>query len=243
VSGQLTVTEVAKDFGGVRAVDGVSFTIAAGTIAAVVGANGAGKTTLLDLISGFHRPDYGRIELDGHDVTGWTPQRLCAAGIGRGFRPARPFAGLSVEDTLAVAALSWVPDLAEARRHGLQVLERLELLPLRRRPAASLTRAEGRWLELARALATRPRVLLLDEVLAGLAPAELDRMIERLRGLHHHHRQPLTLVLAEHGLHAVSALAEWVVVLNHGVVIAEGPPDQVAAAPAVIEAGLGLDLP
>jgi ABC-type branched-subunit amino acid transport system ATPase component len=241
VSGDLIVSAVSKHFGGVCALAEVSLAVPAGAIVAVIGANGAGKTTLFDLIGGFERPDGGSIGFDGQDITGWPPHLAASAGIGRSFRPARPFGGLSVEDNLVVAALGPRPEVAAARQRARLVLEGLELAALGSRPAAGLDRNQRMWLELARVLAARPRLLLLDELLADLEPAALDRMIETLRGLNR--RRGLTLVLAEHGLHAVAALADRVVVLDHGAVIAEGTPDEVAAAPAAIEAGLGLDLP
>ena len=241
MGGELIVTTVSKSFGGLWALSEVSLAVPAGAMVAVIGANGAGKTTLLDLIGGLERPDQGSIAFEGQAITGWSPHRVCTAGIGRGFRPARPLAGLSVEDNLVVAALGHQPEITAARRQARTVLDGLGLAALGARPAASLNRSERAWLELARALATRPRLLLLDEGLAELAPAELDRMIETLRGLNRRHG--LTVLLAEHGLHAVTALAERVVVLDHGAVIADGSPDEVAAAPEVIAAGLGLDLP
>jgi branched-chain amino acid transport system ATP-binding protein len=241
VSGDLIVTAVSKRDGGRSVLTEVSLAVPAGAIVAVVGSNGAGKTTLFDLIGGFAQPDAGSIEFDGWTLNGWPPHRVCAAGIARGFRPARPFAALSVEDNLMVAALELESDVTVARRQVLTVLDGLGLAALGPRPAAGLDRGERAWLELARAMATRPRLLLLDEPLADLGPAGLDRMLETLRGLNR--RRGLTLVLAEHGLHAVAALADRVVVLDHGEVIAEGTPDAVASSPAVIAAGLGLDLP
>jgi len=233
----LTVERISKRFRGLLAVDGVSFRVAPGDILAVIGPNGAGKTTLFNTIAGVLAPDDGTITFAGERIDGLSPDAICRRGIGRTFQIVRPFPALSVEDNVVVGALLRHHDVASARRHAVAVLERLDLIDNRTKPAAALTLPDRKRLEVARALATDPKVLLLDEVMAGLRPTETDRMVAILAGLNR--ESGLTIVLIEHVMRAVMALARRVLVLHHGAAIAHGPPAAIVREPAVIQSYLG----
>ena len=233
----LAVERVSKRFRGLLAVDGVSFAVAPGDILAVIGPNGAGKTTLFNMIAGMLAPDEGSITFAGERIAGLAPDAICRRGIGRTFQIVRPFPALSVEDNVVVGALLRHHDVGIARRHAVAVLERLDLIDKRTQPASALTLPDRKRLEVARALATEPRVLLLDEVMAGLRPTETDRMVAILAGLNR--ESGLTIVLIEHVMRAVMALARRVLVLHHGAAIADGPPAAVVREPAVIQSYLG----
>ncbi|HZS82409.1 MAG TPA: ABC transporter ATP-binding protein [Stellaceae bacterium] len=233
----LAVDGIAKRFRGLRAVDGVGFDVPQGGIVALIGPNGAGKTTVFNLIAGVYRPDAGRIFLDGADITGLRPDQICKAGIARTFQIVRPFGGLSVLDNVVVGALRQTADLAAARRAALAILERLGLAAKAAQPAHALTLPERKRLETARALATRPKLLLLDEVMAGLRPVEIDGMVAVLTALCR--ETGLTILLTEHVMRAVMALSHKIVVLHHGQKICEGPPAIVARDPQVLRSYLG----
>ena len=235
----LSVEGVSKHFRGLLAVDNVSFAVAPGDILAVIGPNGAGKTTLFNMIAGVLGPDDGTIRFDGERIDALAPDAVCRRGIGRTFQLVRPFPALSVEDNVLVGALLRHHDVASARRHALAVLERLDLVNKRAQPAAALTLPDRKRLEVARALATDPKLLLLDEVMAGLRPTETDRMVAILSALNR--ESGLTIVLIEHVMRAVMALARRIVVLHHGAAIAEGPPEAVVRDPAVIHSYLGAE--
>jgi branched-chain amino acid transport system ATP-binding protein len=235
----LSVDGVCKRFRGLLAVDRVSFEVAPGGILAVIGPNGAGKTTLFNMIAGVLAPDDGTIRFDGERIDGLAPDAVCRRGIGRTFQIVRPFPTLSVEDNVVIGALLRHHDVASARRHALSVLERLDLLDKRAQPAAALTLPDRKRLEVARAFATDPRLLLLDEVMAGLRPTETDRMVAILSALNR--ESGLTIVLIEHVMRAVMALAGRIVVLHHGAAIAEGPPAAIVRDPAVIHSYLGAE--
>ena len=235
----LSIAGVSKHFRGLLAVDRVSFEVASGEILAVIGPNGAGKTTLFNMIAGVLAPDDGTIRFDGERIDRMTPNAVCRRGIGRTFQIVRPFPALSVEDNVVVGALLRRHDVASARRHAVAVLERLDLLDKRAQPAISLTLPDRKRLEVARALATEPKLLLLDEVMAGLRPTETDRMVAILSALNR--ETGLTIVLIEHVMRAVMALARRIVVLHHGAAIAEGPPDAIVRDPAVIHSYLGAE--
>jgi branched-chain amino acid transport system ATP-binding protein len=232
----LRVEQVSKDFGGLRAIDRASFSAENGRITALIGPNGAGKTTLFSIVSGFLRPSEGRVYYADQDVTGEQPHRLARQGIARTFQIVQPFSGLSVHDNIAVgahlarsarsAALDAAADVA--RTVGLS--DQLDL------PAASLTVAGHKRLELARALAIEPRLLLLDEVLAGLNPSEIRDLVPVVRGIRD---RGVTIVMIEHVMQAVISLAERVFVLAEGRIIAEGSPLEIAGHPRVVEAYLG----
>ena len=235
----LSVDGVSRRFRGLLAVDNVSFAVAPGDILAVIGPNGAGKTTLFKMIAGVLAPDGGTIRFDGGRIDRLTPDAVCRRGIGRTFQIVRPFAALSVEDNVVIGALLRHHDVGSARRHAREVLERLDLLDKRAQPAAALTLPDRKRLEVARALATDPKLLLLDEVMAGLRPTETDRMVAILSALNR--ESGLTIVLIEHVMRAVMALARRIVVLHHGATIAEGTPDVIVRDPAVIHSYLGAE--
>src|SRR5262249_5158643 len=232
----LRVERVSKSFGGLLAVDDASFAIAAGGITALIGPNGAGKTTLFSIISGFLAPSRGRIFHRGADITRMPPYLLARRGIVRTSQTAPPFAGLSVHENIAVGAHLSRRSRAEALDRAAQVASTVGLGDLLDRPAASLTVAGRKRLELARALATGPELLLLDEVLAGLNPAELATMVPTIRALA---ERGITIVMIEHVMQAVMSLAGQVFVLVEGRVVAAGAPASVVGDPRVIEAYLG----
>ncbi len=232
----LRVERVSRRFGGLLAVNDVSLTAQQGRITALIGPNGAGKTTLFALISGFLRPSYGAIRYGGADVTGEPPYRLARRGIARTFQIVQPFAGLTVRENILVGAHLRHPARATAIVAAEQVGRELGLDAMLNRPADTLTVAGRKRLELAKALATEPKLLLLDEVLAGLNPSEIRDIVPIIRALC---RRGITIVMIEHVMQAVMSLAEHIFVLAEGRIIAEGTPAQVAADPGVVEAYLG----
>jgi branched-chain amino acid transport system ATP-binding protein len=235
----LAIDAVSKRFRGLLAVDKVSFRVEPGSIFAVIGPNGAGKTTLFNMIAGMFAPDEGAIAFAGERIDGLAPDAVCRRGIGRTFQLVRPFPALSVEDNVVVGAMLHRRDLAAARRRAGDVLRQLDLFDKRRQPASTLTLPDRKRLEVARALATDPKVLLLDEVMAGLRPAETDRMVAILRALNR--ESGLTILLIEHVMRAVMVLAARVLVLHHGAAIAEGEPAAVVREPAVVQSYLGAE--
>jgi branched-chain amino acid transport system ATP-binding protein len=240
VSALLQVRGISKSFRGLRAVAEASFDVTDGSIVGLIGPNGAGKTTIFNMIAGEFAPDVGEIRFGDRRIDRLRPDRICAAGIGRTFQIVKPFAGLSVLDNVIVGALQRSASVGEARRHAESVLERLGLAAKRDQLAAALTLPDRKRLEVARALATRPKLLLLDEVMAGLRPTECDEMVEVLRALNRTER--LTILLIEHVMRAVMALAGQIVVLHHGEIIARGAPEHVVRDPAVLECYLGEEM-
>jgi branched-chain amino acid transport system ATP-binding protein len=239
MSALLSIDAVSKRFRGLLAVDNVSFRVAQGSIFAVIGPNGAGKTTLFNIIAGMSAPDRGSIAFAGERIEGLTPDEICRRGIGRTFQLVRPFPALSVEDNVAIGAMLHRHDPALARRRAHEVLKQLDLFGKRHQPASALTLPDRKRLEVARALATDPKLLLLDEVMAGLRPAETDRMVSVLTTLNR--ETGLTILLIEHVMRAVMALAARVLVLHHGAAIAEGTPEAVVREPAVVQSYLGAE--
>ena len=239
MSALLSIDAVSKRFRGLLAVDNVSFRVAQGSIFAVIGPNGAGKTTLFNIIAGMSAPDRGSIAFAGGRIDGLTPDEICRRGIGRTFQLVRPFPALSVEDNVAIGAMLHRPDPALARRRAHEVLKQLDLFGKRHQLASALTLPDRKRLEVARALATDPKLLLLDEVMAGLRPAETDRMVSVLTTLNR--EAGLTILLIEHVMRAVMALAARVLVLHHGAAIAEGAPEAVVREPAVVQSYLGAE--
>jgi len=234
----LEVRSLGKSFRGLRAVANASFEVPEGGLMALIGPNGAGKTTIFNMVAGVYAPDAGEIVFAGSRIHGLRPHRICAAGIGRTFQIVKPFAGLSVLDNVIVGALRREPSVPRARDVAQGILRKLDLLAKKDLPASSLTLPDRKRLEVARALATGPRLLLLDEVMAGLRPTECDQMVEVFRDLN---RGGLTILLIEHVMRAVMALAQQVVVLHHGEIIARGAPGEVVRDPAVLECYLGED--
>ncbi|HET7362451.1 MAG TPA: ABC transporter ATP-binding protein [Burkholderiales bacterium] len=233
----LEVRGVSKSFRGLRAVREASFGIAEGAVNALIGPNGAGKTTIFNLIAGVYAPDAGQILFANERIDGLRPDQVCAAGIGRTFQLVKPFAGISVLDNVTVGALHRERSVQRAREHSLAVLGKLNLEAKAHLPASALTLPDRKRLEVARALATRPRLLLLDEVMAGLRPTECDQMVQVFRDLNQ--AEGITILLIEHVMRAVMALAQHIGVLHHGEVIARGTPEQVVRDPAVLECYLG----
>ena len=234
---RLTLDGIGKNFRGLRAVHDVSFEVPAGAIHALIGPNGAGKTTIFNMIAGVYRPDAGRVTLDDRTISGLRPDRVCDAGVGRTFQIVRPFKELSVLENVTIGALHRQPRLSEARRHAEAILQQLGLYDRRHQLAQSLTLPDRKRLEVARALATDPKLLLLDEVMAGLRPTEVDVMVAFLRRLNA--ETGLTILLIEHVMRAVMALAAHVVVVSYGEKIAAGTPQEIARNQAVLDVYLG----
>jgi branched-chain amino acid transport system ATP-binding protein len=237
MAASLEVKNISKSFSGLRAVQDVSFTVPKGEIVGLIGPNGAGKTTCFNMIAGVYTPDEGTITLDGQNIGGWRPDQVCLAGVGRTFQIVKPFAGLTVLENVIVGALKASPSVVAAREKSAAVLKRLGLWSKRDQSASELTLPERKCLEVARALATEPQILLLDEVMAGLRPTEMDTMVAVFRELNV--STGLTILMIEHVMRAVMGLSKKVVVLNYGKVIASGTPDQVTRDPAVLECYLG----
>ena len=239
MSALLAVDGVSKRFRGLVAVDRVSVEVPQGAIFAVIGPNGAGKATLFNMIAGVFAPDGGSIKFAGEQIEGLPPDRVCRGGIGRTFQIVRPFPALSVEDNVIVGALLHRHHARDARSHAQEVLRRLDLYDKRDQRASGLTLPDRKRLEVARALATDPKLLLLDEVMAGLRPTETDRIVAILKELNS--ETGLTILLIEHVMRAVMALASRILVLHHGAAIAQGTPEQVVRDRAVIDSYLGAE--
>ena len=233
----LEVVGLSKSFSGLRALENVSFLVPEGSIIGLIGPNGAGKTTCFNVIAGVTQADAGEVRLAGTRIDGWRPDQVCRAGIGRTFQLVKPFAGLSVMENVIVGALNACASVRAAKVKAGDIIEQLGLAEKRRNAASSLTLPERKRLEVARALATGPRLLLLDEVMAGLRPTETDHMVALFRALNAN--MGLTILLIEHVMRAVMALSSGLIVLNHGQVIAAGPPSEVTRDPAVLECYLG----
>ena len=232
----LVLDRVTKHFGGLTAVADVSFTVPAGELLGIIGPNGAGKTTLFNVISGYYRPESGRVVFAGHDVTGQAPHAICRLGLTRTFQLVKPFGNLSVIDNVMIGALTRLPTISAARLEAERVVETCGLASHSGSHARTLPIGLRKRLEVARALATRPRLLLLDEVMAGLNPTELGGMIELIRRLH---ADGLTLIVIEHIMAAMMRLAQRIVVLHHGEAIAEGAPAAITQDRRVVDAYLG----
>ncbi|RMH47346.1 MAG: ABC transporter ATP-binding protein [Alphaproteobacteria bacterium] len=236
---RLALRGVSKRFGGLQAVSDVSFDVAAGEIHALIGPNGAGKTTIFNMIAGMIRPDSGQILLDDIPLVGRRPDQICRAGVGRTFQIVRPFSQLTLLENVAVGALSWTDDIDTARAHAREMLALLGLGGRAEALPGEITLPDRKCLEVARALATRPKLLMLDEVMAGLRPAETDRMVAVFRRINRD--TGVTILLIEHVMRAVMALSDRVLVLNNGRVIADGSPREVTRDPEVLACYLGSE--
>jgi len=232
----LEVRAISKSFGGLKAVDSASLDVASGEIVGLIGPNGAGKTTLFATIAGFHRPDAGTVHFEGKPITGLPPHRVCASGMVRTFQITQPFAGISVRENIMVGAYFRTADRRLAAREAEAVAALVGMRDQLDQRGADLTVAGRKRLELARALATGPRLLLLDEVMAGLNPTEIVEIVSVIKNIR---ASGVTILLIEHVMQAVTSLAERVYVLNQGRMIAEGTPAAIADNEAVIEAYLG----
>ena len=234
----LKVTDMTKEFGGLRAVDTLSLTIEPGQIVGLIGPNGAGKSTAFNCIAGVYPPSAGTIAFDGHDIGGKNPWNLCKMGLARTFQIVKPFATKSVLYNVTVAAFVHTSSRAAAEEKAISVLKSLNFDGKKDVVSGNLTIADRKRLEIARALATGPRLLLLDEVMAGLRPAEVDELVEILRELR---SRGVTIFVIEHIMRAIMALSDRISVIQFGKQIAEGRPEEIANNEDVIKAYLGED--
>jgi branched-chain amino acid transport system ATP-binding protein len=232
----LVIRGLSKRFGGLRAVQDVSFTVKENETVALIGPNGAGKTTSFHLVTGFHRPDSGSVSAFGRDITGLKPHDICALGLARTFQVAKPFGAMTVLDNVMTGAFLRDRHIAVAREKAREAIEFVGLSARELTAAKDLTTIDQRRLEMARALATQPKLLLLDEVMAGLNPAEIDAAVALVGKLS---QRGLTIVIVEHVMRAIMAVARHIVVLDHGQKIAEGSPKEIVENPEVIRAYLG----
>ncbi|HEY7999839.1 MAG TPA: ABC transporter ATP-binding protein [Pseudolabrys sp.] len=232
----LVIKNLSKRFGGLRAVQDLSFSVEESETVALIGPNGAGKTTSFNLITGFYRPDTGSVSAFGREIVGLRPHDICAHGLARTFQVAKPFGAMTVLANVMTGAFLRDKKPDGARTRAREAIEFVGLTAKEHTPARDLTTIDQRRLEMARALATDPRILLLDEVMAGLNPAEIDQAVALVGKLS---KRGLTIVIVEHVMRAIMAVARHIVVLDHGQKIAEGNPNEIVTNPDVIRAYLG----
>jgi len=232
----LSVSGITKRFGGVVANQNISFQVAPGELVGIIGPNGAGKSTLFDVVAGIERPDAGEVRLEERRLTGLRPDQVSRLGVGRTFQKLRPFQGMTVLENVTVGALQKCHDVAHARREAQEALERVGLAEKGDAYGRTLSTGQRKRLELARALATRPRLLLLDEVTGGVDQGSIPGLIRLIQDLH---RAGMSLVVIEHNMRVIMAMAQRIVALHLGEVIADGPPEKVTRDRRVVEAYLG----
>ena len=234
----LIAKDITKRFGGLLAVNRLSFELAEEEILGLIGPNGAGKTTVFNCLSGFLTPEEGSMQLGGKAVKGLQPYRICQMGMARTFQIVKPFPTISVFDNVMIGALAHNTSLQEAKSISRDIIDTVGLGKMRDQEAQGLPLPLRKRLEMARALATRPKVLLLDEVMAGLNPTEVDEMIDLIKQVNH---DGVSVLLIEHVMRGVMALSQRVIVINYGERIAEGVPEEIVKNPLVIEAYLGKE--
>jgi branched-chain amino acid transport system permease protein len=232
----LEVRNISKSFGGLKAVQDVSFAVPRGAVIGIIGPNGAGKTTLFNLLNGFQKPDSGEVIFEGRNLVGLMPSAVCKRGIGRTFQVARPFNRLSILQNVVVGAYVGAPDDATALRHAREAIAIVGLEADADRLAGGLPGKQQRLMELARALAGKPKMLFLDEILAGLGTSEINELIPVIRKIS---ESGVTIIIIEHTMQAMLRLADHFIVLDHGALLTQGKPQDVMREPAVIEAYLG----
>jgi len=232
----LEVNGITKRFGGLIAVNDLSLSLDKGQILGLIGPNGAGKTTAFNMISGFYKPDEGEVFFEGKKINGLRPDQVCKLGVARTFQVVKPFPQLSVRDNVMIGAYNRTNKRREARQEAKEIIEFLGMQDMSDMTASSLSVAHRKRLEVAKALATDPKIILLDEAMAGLRPIETDEMIELVRQIS---EQGIGLLLVEHVMRVIMSLADHIVVIHHGEKIAEGEPRQIVQDKAVIDAYLG----